>query len=139
MGKYLIIDQLEYPVAITEMNRSGDILDLTANRTEDGVLHREVIGTYYNYTLTLAVPNTIPNADEVYERLWWVLTEPVASHMVQLPYQPEPFEGYFGSCKDTILYVKGEDPTNQSYGATYQAKGLSCTLVATRPSRTAGG
>jgi hypothetical protein len=41
-SKYIIIDGQEYPVAVTKLQRKGDILDLTANRTEDGVLHREV-------------------------------------------------------------------------------------------------
>ena len=51
-SKYIQIDGQEYKVPlISPMDRKGDILDLTANRTEDGVLHREVIGTYYNYTL----------------------------------------------------------------------------------------
>ena len=48
-SKYIQIDNSEYKVPlISPMDRKGDILDLTANRTEDGVLHREVIGTYYN-------------------------------------------------------------------------------------------
>lgn len=124
MSKYLIIDGVEYKVPIVELQRKGDILDLTANRTEDGVLHREVIGTYYNYTLTIGVVNN----PELYDRLWWVLTEPVASHQIQLPNQPTAFEGYFGSCKDDIQLVTEDG---------YKAKGLSFNLVATRPSRNA--
>ena len=56
-SKYLQIDGQEYQVAVVEMQRKGDVLDLTANRTEDGVLHREVIGTFYNYTLGIIEPN----------------------------------------------------------------------------------
>lgn len=125
MSKYLIIDNVEYPVAIVGLQRKGDVLDLTANRTEDGVLHREVIGTYYNYTLNIIAPTD----RDLYERLWWVLTAPVASHQVQLPYQPQAFEGYFGSCKDDINLI---DPSGKFIG-----KGISCNLVATRPSRNA--
>lgn len=124
MSKYLIIDGVEYKVPIVELQRKGDILDLTANRTEDGVLHREVIGTYYNYTLTIGVVND----RELYDRLWWVLTEPVASHQIQLPNQPTAFEGYFGSCKDDIQLITDDG---------YKAKGLSFNLIATRPSRNA--
>jgi len=124
-NKYLIIDNVEYPVAIVGLQRKGDVLDLTANRTEDGVLHREVIGTYYNYTLNIIAPTD----RDLYERLWWVLTAPVASHQVQLPYQPQAFEGYFGSCKDDINLI---DSSGKFIG-----KGISCNLVATRPSRNA--
>ena len=124
-NKYLIVDNVAYPVAIVSMKRKGDILDLTANRTEDGVLHREVIGTYYNYTLEIKAP-TDP---ELYERLWWTLTAPVASHQVRLPYQPAAFEGYFSSCKDDIKLI---DKNGKFIG-----KGISCNLTATRPSRDA--
>ena len=132
-SKYLTIDNVVYPVSITDLKRTGDVLDLEATRTADGVLHREVIGTYYNYSLTIVVHNN----DELYEQLWWVLTAPVASHQVQLPYQPEPIEGYFSGCSDNIVYVKGSSLTNQSYGADYEAKGLTCTFTATRPARVA--
>lgn len=131
-SKYLQIDGTPYKVGIADLQRKGDILDLTANRTEDGVLHRDVIGTYYNYTLTIVCQD-----QEEYEKLWWVLTAPVASHQVQLPHQPEPFEGYFGSVKDTMVYIDGENAQYQSYGAKYKAKGLSCNLIATRASREA--
>ena len=123
-SKYLKIDGTEYQVAIVGLGRKGDILDLTANRNEDGVLHREVIGTFYNYTLNIIAP-TDP---ALYESIWWKLTEPVASHQVQLPYQPEPFEGYFGSCKDDVNLI---DKNGRFIG-----KGISCSLTATRPSRT---
>lgn len=123
-NRYLIIDNIEYPVAIVGLGRKGDILDLTANRTEDGVLHREVIGTFYNYTLNIIAPND----KALYESLWWKLTEPVASHQVQLPYQPEPFEGYFGSCKDDVKLI--------DKNGTFIGTGISCNLVATRPART---
>lgn len=125
-SKWLQIDGVEYKVGIVSpMKRKGDILDLTANRTEDGVLHREVIGTFYNYTLQIIAPSNL----EVYENLWWKLTEPVASHQVQLPYQAEAFEGYFGSCQDDVNLV---DSNGKFIG-----KGISCNLICTRPSRTA--
>lgn len=125
-SKYIRIDNTEYQVAIVSMKRKGDILDLTANRTEDGVLHRDVIGTYYNYTLNILAPSD----PELYERIWWVLTAPVASHSIQLPYQPSAFTGYFSSCQDDIKLI---DENGKFIG-----KGISCNLTATRPSRTHG-
>ena len=126
VSKWLQIDGAEYQVAIVSpMQRTGDILDLTANRTEDGVLHREVIGTYYNYTLGILAPNN----PQLYQEVWWKLTEPVASHQVQLPYQTSAFEGYFSSCKDGVKLVNAD--------GTVVGTGISCKLTATRPSRTA--
>lgn len=123
-SKNIIIDGVEYKVPIVDLQRKGDILDLTANRTEDGVLHREVIGTFYNYTLTIGVVND----QDLYNELWWVLTTPVASHMVELPHDHIQFEGYFGSCKDNIQLITEDG---------FRAKGLSFNLVATRPARNA--
>ena len=123
-SKYIIIDNVEYQVPILELKRKGDILDLTANRTEDGVLHRDVIGTFYNYTLNIGECKD----KALYEQLWYVLTAPVASHMIELPHDHIQFEGYFGSCQDNIFFVTSEG---------YRAKGFSCNLVATRPARTA--
>lgn len=121
-SKYLIVDGVVYKVPIVELERKGDILDLTATRTEDGNLHREVIGTYYNYTLKIGNgcdPDT-------YNALWWVLTAPQASHMIELPHDHVEFEGYFGSCKDNITFITSDG---------FKAKGFSCNLVMTRPAR----
>ena len=121
-SKYLIVDGVVYQVPIIELERKGDILDLEAKRTQDGVLHRKVIGTYYNYTLKIGKCDT-----ETYNNLWWVLTAPQASHMIELPHDHIEFEGYFGSCKDNITFVTSEG---------FKAKGFSCNLVMTRPART---
>lgn len=126
MGKYLIIDGEEFRVGVLTIKRKGDILDKTANRTEDGDLHREVIGTYYNFTITIRPGNDV----ELYDRLFWVLTEPVAYHMVQLPSMNEPVKMYFGSVQDEVRYINDE-------GTVYY-KDLSCNVVCKEPSRYAG-
>lgn len=126
-SKKLIIDGREFDVPIVQLKRKGDILDRTATRTQDGVLHRDVIGTYYNYTLNIG---QCRNHKE-YQDLWDTLTEPVACHAVCLPHDGVTFDGYFGSVQDEIFYIYDED------GRRYRAKGLSCNLVAMRPARTA--
>lgn len=125
MGKYLIVDGVEYRVGVISLKRKGDILDKTANRTEDGDLHREVIGTYYNFSMTIR-----PGTDtELYDRLFWVLTEPVAYHMVQLPTMNEAVQMYFGSVQDEVKFTDGEE--------TYY-KDMTCNVVCKKPSRYAG-
>ena len=80
-NKYLKIDGVEYKVPIIKMERKGDILDFTAKRLQNGGLKRDIIGTYYNFSLEIGIVND----QELYDRLWWVLTAPVASHQIQLP------------------------------------------------------
>lgn len=124
-SKWLQIDGEEYQVAVIALQRSGDILDLEANRSEDGVLHRDqVIGTFYNYQLGIIAPSD----PALYERLWWKITEPVGSHSVQLPYQTSPFDGYFSSIKDNVKLIKSD--------GTIIGTGISCKLTAMSPSRT---
>lgn len=125
-NKWLIIDGETFKVPITEMQRKGDIMDIEAKRTEDGVLHREtVVGTYYNFSLKFGPINDLT----VYNRLWWVMTTPVASHQIQLPGQSSAFTGYFGSIQDAIVLLTDDG---------YKASGLSCNIVCTYPSRRAG-
>lgn len=124
VSKWLQIDGVEYKVGVIGLQRSGDILDLSANRTEDGELHREVIGTFYNYQLGIIAPND----PALYEAIWWKLTEPAASHSVQLPYQTTAFDGYFSSCKDGVKLIKPD--------GTIIGTGISCKLTAMRPART---
>lgn len=121
MSKFLIIDGTEYQVAITQLKRRADILDKYAYRSEDGELHREVIGTYHNYDLQIACYNRA-----LYDTLFDVLSEPTAYHQVILPHDGIQFKAYFSSVQDQILLVDEE-------GTTY--KGLSCKCTAMVPRR----
>ena len=123
MGKYLVIDGEEFRVGIVDLTRKGDILDKTANRTEDGDLHREVIGTYYNYTMTIRPGNDV----DTYNRLFEVLTAPVPYHEVQLPNDDEVVQMYFGSVTDKVRYI--------AENGTAYYKDLTCNLVCKKPRR----
>ena len=125
MSKYIIIDGTEYPVRITELKRKADILDKYAERSEDGNLHREVIGTYYNYTLKIGVKAGERN---LYNTLFDVLSAPVPSHDIELPHDHIQFEAYFSSIQDGIRYVDDDG---------YDTDGLSCKLTCMKPRRTA--
>ncbi len=118
-SKWIIIDGTEYRVPIIEMQRKGDVLDLVANRTEDGVLHREIIGTYYNYSLKFGYISS----KSLYNSFWNVLTAP-SNHTVELPHDHVAFESYFGSVQDQVMLVLDDG---------FKAKGITCNLVAVRP------
>lgn len=124
VDRQIIIDGVTYNVAITSLKRKGDILDKSAYRSEDGDLHREVIGTYYNYTLAIAVIGD----DELYDTLFEVLTEPVAYHTVVLPHDNVSFKGYFSSVQDEVVRLT-------ETGAHF--KGLTCNLIAKSPRKRA--
>lgn len=120
-GKVFIIDGVTFNVPIAELERKGDVLDLTATRTEDGKLHREIIGTYYNYSIKVAQTDF-----DKYDAFWQVVTAP-QNHLVQLPHESAPKERYFGSCRDNIFFVTSDG---------YRANGFSCNCIAVNPDRT---
>lgn len=124
MSDFIIIDGKEYRVALVNLQRTANVLDKFANRTEDGVLHREVIGTFYNYQLEIGIVNDIALYDELFE----VLAAPVESHIVELPHDHRPFEGYFASVQDKVRRLTPD-------GCLYT--GLTCSLIASKPTRVA--
>lgn len=124
MAKTIIIDGTSYAVRITELKRTADILDKYAERSEDGILHREVIGTYYNYQLKIGVKR---GERTLYNNLFDVLSAPVESHRVELPHDHVEFEGYFSSISDNIRLVDDNG---------FDCDGLTCKLTAMKPRRT---
>lgn len=76
------IDNVTYNIEAVSITREAPVLDKTAYRTQDGNLHREVIGVYYNYTLTFPKANLDRAA---YDALWQKVTEPVEFHSVTVP------------------------------------------------------
>lgn len=119
---YLYIDGTKYNVHLIDVKRTGDMLDAQAYRTEDGILHRKVIGMYYNYEVTVGIEEDL----DLYDKLFNKLTEPVASHSVQLPGEDAPQSRYISSVSDGILRVTKK-------GTLY--KDLTFKAICTSPSR----
>ena len=115
----IIIDGMTYDIPIVSMQAQADMLDKYAERTNDGVLHRELIGVYDNYDIEFAA--SIRNS-LVYADLWWKLTEPTPWHIVTFPtvLGTREIEGYFANTNHKIL--------RQKDGVTYW-KGLTTSFV----------
>ena len=71
----IIIDGDEFNIPIVSMSAAADMLDKYANRTVDGILHRELIGVYDNYEIVFASSAADP---DTYSDLWFKLTEPTS-------------------------------------------------------------
>lgn len=98
------------------------MLDKYAERTNDGVLHRELIGVYDNYEIQFGA--SIGNS-QAYSDLWFKLTEPTPWHTVKFPtiFGEREIEGYFANTHHEVVKQKG--------GVTYW-KGLSTSFVSRR-------
>ena len=90
-----------------------------------GDLLRELIGVYLNYTMNFG---TIDD-DDLYERLFDKLTEPVAFHDVTLPSTKKSysFRCYVSSVSDEMEKILDD---------TVKFKGLTCKYIAKAPWRT---
>jgi len=115
----IVIDDVSFDIPIVSARLQADMLDKYAERTSDGVLHRELIGVYDNYEIQFA--SSVHNGT-AYTELWLKLTEPVPWHNVKLPNVTgdRVIEGYFAGTNHEIL--------RQKNGTTYW-KSLSTSFV----------
>lgn len=124
--KGIRIDGQHFDIPMLSLKRTADFLDKYAERTEDGVLHRELIGVYYNYTLTVGTSSEFGDTD--YNAFWDKVTEPVEFHSISMPVADGyyTFTGYISSVSDE--YEKILDGK-----AIF--KGFTCRFTAQAPAR----
>ena len=124
MTSPIIIDSVSYNVPVISIKRTADFLDKYAERTVDGVLHRELIGVYFNYTIKFGQASM-----EDYSSLYDKLTEPEEFHTVTIPDEDGDltFTAYFAGISDELVKAKGSDRFWKS---------LSVGFIAERPART---
>jgi len=121
----ITIDGVAYDVKIKVISRKVETLYKFAERTEDGVLHSELIGVYFNYDLEVGKSS---NNKVAYAALWQKITEPVASHQITMPDESGDvtFSAYFANIKDEVAKT----------GSTNYFHNLSFSVVAISPART---
>jgi hypothetical protein len=122
----IVIDSTTYNIPFKVVNRKADLLFKDgAGRTEDGVLHAEILGVYYNYDLEMGMS---ANNVSDYAALWVKLTEPVNLHEITLPDESGTltFDCYFANIKDTVI----------KQGATNYFRNLTFSVIAIFPART---
>ena len=119
------IDGTTFDIPVLSLTRRADFLDKYAERTSDGVLHRELIGVYFNYTLQLGT--TTDTAE--YAALWQKLTEPEEFHTVTVPDEDGnlTFTAYFSNVGDELRRIRG---------ASRFFKSLTVNFTAQSPART---
>ena len=116
----IIIDGKSYNIPVISLKRQAEFLDKYANRTEDGVLHRELIGVFFNYQLQFGI--TTDTAE--YQKLWEKLTEPEEFHTVTVPDEKDEyaFTAYFSNVADEMLRKKANKNFFQNLTVNFIAK-----------------
>lgn len=124
-----ILDGEEFPgLSVISIKRSAQILDGdNAGRTlPAGEMQRDVIGTFYNYSMQI---NEIASNPAAYSRFYDYITAPVDYHIVTFPYNQQTITGkYYVSSVEDVLYAMDKSGNLWS--------GLAVNFIATAPART---
>lgn len=119
------IDGVELRVNVTKLERGFSVTDTeNSGRTQDFSMHRDVAGTFYNYTLEIE-PESAFRAD--YDTFYNIISAPVESHRMIFQYGQETleFKAYVTQGKDSLKRIDGKNLWS----------GLSVYFVAMAPQR----
>lgn len=122
----LTVDGREYDVDVRSITRKFQVLDGSeANRTLSGNMIRDIIGTFYNYSMEIETErlNRV-EYDDLYEKL----SAPVDSHQVVVPYGQSTYAGDF-------YITSGEDVVKDESGGGRTWSGLVIEFVTMTPLR----
>ena len=102
------VDGRYYNVNIISLKRTGSVLDgENAGRLKNGKMIRDVIGTYYNYSMQIDADALDPAE---YDELFEIMSSPDDSHMVIMPYGQTvlTFEAYISEVSDELDIINDE-------------------------------
>lgn len=120
--KGIIIDGIFFDIPMVSLKRNANFLDKYAERVEAGDLERELIGVYYNYTLTVGTSSDFGDTD--YDEFWDKMTEPVEFHDISVPVKKGyyTFRGYISSVSDEYEKILDKDVMFKSFTCKFTAK-----------------
>ena len=124
----VIIDGRNYNLTIPEggIVRKFEIVDTDkAGRLITGQMQRDIIGTYYNYTIEFKANKA---TRESYDKFYDAISAPVDSHDLTVPYAQEmlTFKAYITNGQDSLTRI---DKDGNKWD------GLSLNFIAMAPKR----
>lgn len=79
-----MMDGIAYDVNVLSLQRKFSVMDTEhSGRTQNGEMYRDVIGTFYNYSITIGERFGDKAALEAF---WKAISSPTVSHICQFPY-----------------------------------------------------
>lgn len=125
MSNLFKINDNTFDVGVVKITRKPKIDRTELGTTLDGVKHYKTNGTYYDYEITL---NTRHMNVAEYDRLYEILTAPVDSYMVTVPYgqSEKSFKAIISAGNDNIL---------QNFSTLRKWGSLKITIEALEPER----
>lgn len=124
MIKPFILDGVAYNVHVLKLTRKFSVLDSDkTGRTQDGSMYRDVIGTFYNYSMTVAEKD---GDAESFDAFWEAISTPVESHECVFPYGQD-------TLSQTMYITSGEQDIGQILSNSTRWGELSISFVAMEP------
>lgn len=79
-----LLDGVAYNVIVTKLTRKFSVQDTAkTGRVQSGDMYRDIIGTFYNYSMTVEQMGTDAAALDAF---WEAIAKPVDSHVCVFPY-----------------------------------------------------
>lgn len=127
--KGIMVDGIYFDIPMVSLKRNADFFDKYAERNEEGDLLRELIGVYYNYTLTVGTSSDFGDTD--YDAFWNKMTEPTEFHDISVPTKDGyyTFRGYISSVSDEYKKIFDDEA---------EFTGFTCKFTAKSPARVPG-
>ena len=84
MEQIFWMDGIAYNLRVLALKRKFSIVETgVSGRTQDGQLYRDLFGTYYHYTMTVAQQG---DDGQALEAFWEAVSQPQVSHVCVFPY-----------------------------------------------------
>lgn len=128
MESVFLLDGKAYQVQVEELERSFAVTDTDkSGRTIDYAMNRDIIGTFYNYTMKI-----FPKVDDLdsYDAFYNAISDPnYESHEMTFPFGQETltFQAYVSQGKDKLRRRGGRN--------IWGLDGMSLTFTAMEPQR----
>jgi len=122
------IDGRAFKIGVQSLQRTVRFQDYYSELTEDGVLQTARLGTYFDYSLTLA-PAFLPLAE--YNNFYSLITAPNAFHLIEIVVPSSdvlPFKAKISNVADSLVFIT---PTSAYWDS------LSIQFTAREPARKA--
>ena len=120
-GRYFNVfipqDGIERNFAVVDTDDAGRVLT--------GAMERDIVGTFYNYTIKL---NTNFLSFEEYDELYEILSSPEEYHIIKVPYAQ-------GMLQFKAYVTQGKDVLNRMSRKGSHWKQLSVNFIAMEPER----
>lgn len=127
MTSVLALDGKEYPnLHVVSCKRSFAVLDGdNAGRVMTGAMKRDIIGTYYNYSLEI---DPVASDPEEYDEFYEAISAPADSHALTVPYAQ-------GTATFDAYVSNGDDELISKYGTKNEWGNLTFNFIAMKPKR----